>query len=128
MKDGTIKIGDKNYPYAFNMKARRAFMEHFGLVSFQAYADKISTLEGMEKEMTLEHCDIISYLLITAIESALKDDCGLDPDEIWDHFERNAGALQAFIDDFSKAQEQPEESKKTNSRSSGGKSKRGKEV
>lgn len=126
MNSGTIKIGKKEYPYVFNMKARRLFMQRFKLVSFQEYFDKLQTLESAEKEITLEHIDVIGNLVITAIESALKEQCGLDADEVWDHFEQNEGALPAFMESFSAAQEQQEPQKKSNTRSSAGKSKRGK--
>lgn len=126
MKSGTITIGKKSYPYVFNMKARRLFMERFKLKSFQDYADKIACLEGSEKGLTLEHIDVVGALVITAIDSAIKEDSGLDPDTVWDHFEENPGALEEFMADFAERQEQPDKSKKSNPSSSGGKSKKGK--
>lgn len=126
MKNGTIKIGGKEYPYVMNMRARRLFMKQFGLVSFQDYVEKIGVLESTDKGFTLDHLDVIGYLVISAIESATREDSELDPDDVWDHFESTPGALDEFMSGFVDAQEQPEKPKKTNPRSSGGKSKKGK--
>lgn len=128
MKTGTIEINGKSYPYAFNMKARRMFMQQFGLETFQEYSDKLNSLSEIGKGLGLGHIDVVGYLLITAIESKTDKDCGLDPDVIWDYFEENEGSLQKFITEFTGEQEQPEKEsvKKSNPSSSGGKSKKGK--
>lgn len=121
--NGTITYNGKAYPVAFNMKARRLFMEKYGLKYMSEYADMLKKAEPDKKKgVSLEGMYILSNLIITAMQSAAKEILEIDEDDFTEYMLNNQEDFQQAMTSFRLAQET--EGKKTpKPDSSGGKSK-----
>jgi len=120
MKSGTILIHGKEYPYVFNFKARRLFMEKRGYEYHDQYLKELQKLEKDSKSGMLSMSGMLTIgdLILTAIQAAYVGPLDLDVDDLMDSFESDINSLNEVIKNFTASQEQSIKSP----RSSAGKS------
>ena len=129
MKPGTVKINNRSFEYKFNNKARRLFMQHYGLEFFDEYIEKVEEMKPDPKRgISLAGLDIMSNLFVTAIEACQPFD-GFDKDDLIDHLMDNQDEMEKIMSEFAKQQEQvkgkgqkPANKSTSTTRRSGGKS------
>ena len=124
MKAGTIKINKKNYKFAFNQRARRLFMEKYGLLYWDDYVKKMELIKPHKtKGVSMPGMYVISDLIITAIESETPDFNDFDSDQLLDILLNEPGTMNEVMAVFTKAMEHDNANKKVGSSGSGPKSK-----
>ena len=110
MEPGTIRINKKDYKYIFNHRARRLFMEKYGLEYFTQYTDKLKLTNPHPKYgIGVKGLQIFGDLVITAIQSATPKFKDFDSDELVDFLMKNPGTMAELGNSFRKSQEQDDQ-------------------
>lgn len=127
MKPGTITLNGCDYPYKFNQKARRLFMEMNGLEYFAEYQKILKkTNPHPTKGMSISGMKVFGDLVITAMQSANENFDAFDSDSLMDELVKSPSAMielgKAFSDSM-EHEDPKEKGKKQNPSGSRGKSK-----
>lgn len=121
MNTGTILIEKKRYNFNFNQKARRLFMEKYGLQYFSEYEAKVKEMHpDPEKGMGLKELEILGSLVLTAIESVEGYQEKLEEKTLGDYLMDHPDTMAEVMNKMIASQEQPD---KNTSGGPGGKSK-----
>lgn len=117
---GIIQIQDREYKYQFKMKARRFFMELYGLEYMDEYEKKVQEMIPKKgKSMSLSAWYIFANLLRTAIQSETEEALEFTADELLDELMNDQSKLNQIMKNFQINQEQKQPNKKNNSVGSG---------
>ncbi|WP_106793978.1 hypothetical protein [Aquimarina sp. Aq78] len=117
---GVIQIQGKQYQYQFKMKARRLFMELYGLEYMDEYEKKVQEMIPKKgKSMSLSAWYIFANLLRTAIQSETEEALEFTADDLLDELMNDQSKLNQIMKNFQINQEQKQPNKKNNSVGSG---------
>lgn len=117
---GVIQIQGKEYQYQFKMKARRLFMELYGLEYMDEYEKKVQEMIPEKgNSMSLSGWYIFANLLRTAIQSETEETLEFTADDLLDELMDDQSKLNQIMKNFQINQEQKQPNKKNNSVGSG---------
>ncbi|MEM9685300.1 MAG: hypothetical protein AAF934_00075 [Bacteroidota bacterium] len=105
-RQGIIKIFKKEYPYKFNMRAMRLFMEQHGLDTFEGYNKKLMELGVKEgSDLSFKGYYVLADLVITAIQAANPNvELGFDADEFIDEIRESPEKAESILTEFISSQ------------------------
>jgi hypothetical protein len=98
MNEIIISLNNKTFKLKFGLKVFRALGELWGTPSLNSTMARFSLFETATDDLTFEQIDVISDLIITAIESNPENEQSLSRDEIDDLFLSETALLMNAIE------------------------------